>query len=211
MTKAVLAFSAAAALLVVLPGPDTMVLLRSIVRDGRPRAVWTAAGGLTGLVIWVSVAALGLSAVVRASELGYLALRIAGGLYLLWLGVQSLRRRPQQASALVVADAGAGARLAAGRGRAYLTGLLTDVLNPKVGAFFVSFLPAFVPVGHAVGAGSAVLGGVYIAETAVYYVALLAVSGTVVRWMGTPRVRRRLDRLMGLVFVAFGLRLMTEA
>lgn len=209
MTKAVLAFSAAAALLVVLPGPDTMVLLRSIVRDGRPRAVWTALGGLTGLVIWVSVAALGLSAVVQASELGYLALRVVGGMYLLWLGVQSLRRRPQQATALVVADA--TAQRAVGRGRAYLTGLLTDVLNPKVGAFFVSFLPAFVPVGHAVGAGSALLGGVYIAETAVYYVALLAVSGTVVRWMSTPRVRRRLDRLMGVVFVAFGLRLMTEA
>ncbi len=209
MTKAILAFSAAAALIVVLPGPDTMVVLRSIVRDGRPRAAWTAAGGLTGLALWVGVAALGLSAVVRASEAGYLALRVVGGLYLVWLGVQSFRHRVDARPASSVVEA--GSEPAPGRGRSYLAGLLTDLLNPKVGAFFVTFLPAFVPAGHAVGTGSALLGAVYVAETVVYYGVLLAVSGTVVRWMSTPRVRRRLDRLMGLVFVAFGVRLMTEA
>ncbi|HJQ00794.1 MAG TPA: LysE family translocator [Jatrophihabitans sp.] len=87
------AFTLAAALIVLLPGPDTLVVLRNLVRGGRARAVRTVLGVLSGLTIWVVAAALGLSAVLRASQQAYLVLRIAGAIYLLWLGIQSLRAR----------------------------------------------------------------------------------------------------------------------
>jgi len=200
-------FSLAAALIVLLPGPDTLVVLRSIVRDGRRRAVWTAAGGLTGLAIWVTVAALGLSAVLRASHDAYLALRLVGAAYLVWLGFQSWRTR---AAKTEIQDE-AGRRRAGLLGTGYGAGLATDLLNPKVGVFFVTFLPGFVPAGHSVGWTSLLLGAIFIAETVVYYASLITMSRWVMRWMNDPRVRRRIDRMMGVVFVAFGVRLAVES
>jgi len=211
MLTAVAAFSLAAALLVILPGPDTLVGVRNMVRGGRRRAVWTAAGGLTGLVVWVSITALGLAAVLKASHDAYVALKIAGALYLFWLGIQSLRSRtvdPGPAGA-EAAESSVGAR----QGRffpGYSAGLATNLLNPKIGVLFVAMLPGFIPAGDPVGAGSLLLGAVYIAETALYMTVLIALSGPVVRWMSDARIRRRLDRVMGGVFVAFGVQLVAK-
>lgn len=90
MLTALLTFAAASAVIVLFPGPDTLVVLRSLLRGDRPAAARTAAGILTGLSVWVAGAALGLSALLRASHDGYLALRIAGGAYLVALGLRSL-------------------------------------------------------------------------------------------------------------------------
>jgi threonine/homoserine/homoserine lactone efflux protein len=206
MTQAVLTFSVAAALLVVLPGPDTLVIIRSMLRGGRRRAVLTAVGGLTGLCVWVAAASLGLAAVLRASHDAYYALKVAGAVYLVWLGIQSVRAR-RSAS---LPEERPEERPAAARTSGFGAGLLTNLLNPKVGVFFVAFLPGFVPDGMPVGATSLLLGGIYIVETAVYAAVLVALYGPVVRWMTTDRVRRRLDRFMGVVFIGFGVRLATE-
>jgi threonine/homoserine/homoserine lactone efflux protein len=210
MLATVIAFSLAAALLVVLPGPDTLAVVRGMIRGGRRRATWTALGGLLGLVIWVSITAAGLAAVLHASHEAYTALKWAGAAYLLWLGIQSFRSRTLSPAA----DAGpATVRSATGRrpAQGFGTGLATNLLNPKIGVLFVALLPGFVPSGHSVGATSLLLGGVYVAETAVYVTVLIALSGRVVDWMARPHVRRRLDRLMGLVFVGFGAQLVVEA
>src|SRR5690242_15661826 len=97
MFVALVTFAFAAALIVLLPGPDTLVMLRSLVRGGRTRGIATAFGILSGLAVWVSAAALGLSALLKASHVGYDVLRIAGAVYLVWLGISSIllrRTRP---------------------------------------------------------------------------------------------------------------------
>jgi len=208
MRTAVVTFTLAAVLIVLLPGPDTLVVLRSLLRHGRVRAVLTVAGVLTGLAVWVTAAALGLSALLRASESGYTALRIVGAVYLVWLGVQTLRARGVGEPAPLV---GAGDVAVPGRPVAsYGAGLATDLLNPKVGVFFVTFLPAFVPHGEPVGAVSALLGAIFIALTALYFGVLLLVAGQVERWLADPRVRRRMERLTGVVLIGFGIRLAVE-
>jgi threonine/homoserine/homoserine lactone efflux protein len=208
---AVLTFTLAAALIVLLPGPDTLVVLRSLLRDGRRRAVLTVLGVLTGLAVWVAAAALGLSALLRASHDGYTALRIVGAAYLLWLGVQSLRARAGLTSEEpALPPAGGGRRLGL-LGTGYGAGLATDLLNPKVGVFFVTFLPGFVPHGHPVGAASLLFGGIFIVETAVYFALLLLLAGRVTSWFDRPRVRRRLERTTGLVLIGFGIRLGIES
>lgn len=200
MAVAVAAFSLAAALIVLLPGPDTLVVLRELVREGRGRATQTVAGVLCGLTVWVGAAALGLSALLRASHTGYLGLKIAGGAYLIWLGMQSLRAR----------------RLAPERpprrllGRGFVAGFATDLLNPKVGVFFVTFLPGFVPSGYSVAAVSLLFGAIFIAETALYFTVLLAVAAPVTRWLADSRIRRRMDAATGLVLIGLGTRLAVE-
>jgi threonine/homoserine/homoserine lactone efflux protein len=199
MGLALAAFSLAAALIVLLPGPDTLVVLRELMRAGRRRAAQTVAGVLCGLAVWVGAAALGLSALLRASDTGFLVLKIVGGMYLIWLGVQSLRlrrlaERPQR-------------RLL---GRGFVAGFATDLLNPKVGVFFVTFLPGFVPHGYSVGAVSVLFGAIFIAETALYFAVLLAVATPVTRWLGDARIRRRIDATAGAVLIGLGIRLAVE-
>jgi threonine/homoserine/homoserine lactone efflux protein len=217
---ALLAFSGAAGLIVLLPGPDTLVVVRSLLRHGRANAIRTVVGVLSGLSVWVIAAALGLSAVLRASHDAYLALRWAGALYLVWIGVQSLRSRlegPGDGPSHAMATAGdadgpqpAKRRRRGLLGGGYPAGLASDLLNPKVGVFFIAFLPGFVPHGYDVGVVTLLLGAIFIVETALYFVILLSASRSVTRWLQTPRIRRRVDRITGLVLIGFGTRLMLE-
>lgn len=207
MLSAITAFSIAGALLVVLPGPDTLVVVRSMVRGGRRRAFWTAAGGLTGLTVWVSVTAVGLASVLHASHDAYVALKLAGAAYLIWLGIRSLlSRAPAPSPEAAELPTGPGPVRDSWCG-GFGAGLATNLLNPKIGVLFVALLPGFIPAGSSVGATSLLLGGIYLVETALYVAVLIALTGPVVRWMSDPRIRRRLDQLMGAVFVAFGAQL----
>jgi threonine/homoserine/homoserine lactone efflux protein len=149
-----------------------------------------------------------LSAVLRASHTGYDVLRIVGAAYLLWIGIQSLRSRTSLTGG--VADTSEPRRYGPLLGSGYASGLLTDLLNPKVGVFFISFLPGFVPHGQSVGRFTLLLGAIFVLETALYFVMLLGVADRVVAWVNDVRTRRRLDRAAGLVFIGFGLRLATE-
>jgi RhtB (resistance to homoserine/threonine) family protein len=209
MLTALVTFTFAAGLIVVLPGPDTLVVLRNLLRHGRRRAVLTVAGVLTGLTVWVAAAALGLAAVLRASNDAYAALRIAGAAYLLWLGIQSLRARRSAIPIPLELDGPTKTRRGL-LGTGYGAGLATDLLNPKVGVFFVTFLPGFIPRGQSVGATSMLLGAVFIVETALYFTALLVLAGRITAWIHNPRIQRRLDRATGLVLIGFGVRLAVE-
>jgi len=189
-------FSLAAVLVVLLPGPDTLVVVSNLVRGGRGQGARTALGVLSGLTLWVVTAVLGLSAVLRASHDAYLVLRLAGAAYLTFMGVRAFLSRGQAARP---------ARRLLGNG--YTAGLLTDLLNPKVGVFFVTFLPGFVPRGYPVAWVSLLFGSLFVALTAAYFVVLLAASGTVRRWLADTRLQRRMDRCVGAVLIGFGLRL----
>jgi threonine/homoserine/homoserine lactone efflux protein len=205
---ALLGFAGAAFLIVLLPGPDTLVVVRSLLRFGRTNALRTVLGILVGLSLWVLAAALGLSAVLQASKDGYLALRCAGAAYLVWIGVQALRARPQK---MPEADEPAPSTRRGLLGGGFVAGLLTDLLNPKVGVFFVAFLPGFVPHGYAVGSFTILLGAIFIAETAIYFAVFLLASHVITRWLNTPRIQRRVDRVTGLIFIGFGARLALDS
>ena len=213
MLTAVLTFTVAATLIVLLPGPDTLVVLRNLVRGGRRTAARTVLGVLTGLVVWVVAASLGLAALLRTSEAAYTALRWAGAVYLLWLGVQSLRSRSlapnvQPAHTEPPGTAAPDPRRQLGTG--FTAGLATDLLNPKVGVFFVTFLPGFIPRGHSVGLTSLLFGAIFVVETAAYFAVLLLLAGRVTGWLDQPAIRRQLDRATGLVLIGFGIRLAVE-
>jgi threonine/homoserine/homoserine lactone efflux protein len=204
MLVALGAFAIAATLIVLLPGPDTLVVIRGLLRGGRSRGLATTLGVLCGLVLWVTAASLGLSAVLQASKVGYDVLRVVGAVYLMWLGINALRTRgavPDPAAANPRRDL---------FGSGFVAGLLTDILNPKVGVFFVTFLPSFVPHGYDVGTTCLLFGAIFVVLTALYFAALLALATRVTGWMTTPRIRRRLDTITGTVLVGLGLRLALE-
>jgi threonine/homoserine/homoserine lactone efflux protein len=193
----------------MLPGPDTLVVLRGLLRDGKQQARRTVLGVLTGLTIWATGAVVGLSALLRASHDGYNALRIVGGIYLVIVGIQSFRSRGASAE-IDAAEAGV-VRRSGVIGTGYLAGLTTDLLNPKVGVFFVTFLPAFVPHGAPVNAMTALFGAMFVVETGLYFILFLAFADRLIAGMKKPRFRAILDRCTGAVLMGFGVRLALEA
>jgi threonine/homoserine/homoserine lactone efflux protein len=209
MSAALASFAIPCLLLVLLPGPDSLVVLRGLVRGGRRGGTLTALGVLCGVLVWVAAAALGLSALLHASEVGYGVLKLVGACYLTWVGVRSLRSLWQRSEDVTPHEAPSAAPR--GGRSAFLSGFLTDLLNPKVGVTFVTFLPGFVPEGHSVAWTSLALGAEFAAFTALYFAVLITASGTISTWMKTPRIRRRLDALTGVVLVGFGVRLATES
>ncbi|KXP15032.1 LysE family translocator [Tsukamurella pseudospumae] len=207
MLIALLSFTAAAALIVVLPGPDTLVVVRGVVQGGRVAGLRTSLGVLSGLVLWVLAAVLGLSAMLKASEYGYTALKFLGAAYLIYMGAQSLRAMIRGSA---LGEQPTAPQASSWRSGGFTAGFLTDLLNPKIGVLFVSLLPGFVPAGHSVTGTTLLLGGVFIALTAVYCGVLIAAAGTVTSWMQTPRTRRLLDGIAGVALIGFGAKLVTE-
>ena len=199
-----LPFLVASVLVILIPGPDTLVVLRNAVLAGKSTAARTAVGVLTGLSVWVTAAALGVTAILRASHDGYLALRIAGAVYLTYFGLQALRSRALGQPV----DVSAPKRSLVGRG--YRAGLMTDLLNPKVGVFFITFMPAFIPRGELVAASTIGMGAVFVLLTGVYFVVMLSFVQRLLDWMRNERYRRRLNRATGLILIGFGVRLAVE-
>lgn len=210
MSLAVVTFAAAAALVILVPGPDNVLVVRNALRDGRRYGQVTAAGVLTGLLLWAAAAALGLSALLRASRVGYDVLRYAGAVYLMWLGLTSLRRRRPNEPVTDEAAVDAADHPPPGIQLAYLSGVTTNLFNPKVGIFFISFLPAFIPHGASVGATSVLFGAMFVLETAAWFALLLWLVGRGSSWLRQPRVHCRLERISGVVLISFGIRLATE-
>ena len=214
MVTALAGFAAAATVVILAPGPDSMLVMRNALRGGRRAGMCTAAGTLTGLFSWAVAAALGLSSLLAASRTGYDILRLAGASYLIWLGVSSLlprRRRGASAGHSPSEEREAAPAPQVGLGRAYLNGVISNLCNPKIGVFFVAFLPGFIPAGVSVREFSLLLGIWFVLETALWLTALVSMAVRGMSWLRRPRVERRLERLTGLVLIGFGIRLATES
>jgi RhtB (resistance to homoserine/threonine) family protein len=197
-----LAFTVAAALLTITPGADTAMVLRTSTADGPRAGVATALGICLGLLVWGVGAAFGLTALLAASALAFTALKWLGAAYLVYLGLRLLLRPRSSMAPGAAATAGRADGLSAFR-----RGLLTNLLNPKVGVFYISFLPQFIPYGVNVAAFSLLLAAVHVALSLVWLCLLVALTVPLARVLSRPAVVRGLDRLTGCVFVGFGLRL----
>jgi len=194
------AFIAAAALLTVTPGVDNAMVLRAAATEGARSGLFAALGISLGCLMWAGAISVGLGALLHASELAYTILKWVGAAYLIWLGLKLLLK-PR--TALNEADTPAPqAGFAALR-----AGFFTNVTNPKIGVFYVTFLPQFIPAGANVAAYSFFLASVHVIIGMVWFAALIAATVPIGRMLRRPSVVRTLDRVTGGVFIAFGLKL----
>lgn len=198
LAQSLIAFTLAAALLTVTPGLDTALVLRTAAAESARRAFAAALGICLGCLAWGALVAVGLGMLLEASELAYLALKWAGAAYLLYLGVRLI---------LVPRDEGEPGGAAPPRANWFRRGLLTNLLNPKVGAFYVSFLPQFVPAGANVAATTLLLAAVHAALGLLWFGLLIGATRPLARILRRPGLVRALDRLTGAVLVYFGLKL----
>jgi threonine/homoserine/homoserine lactone efflux protein len=204
MTYALLAaFIATASLLAITPGLDTALVLRMAAIGGPRPAALAGFGVAVGCFCWATLVALGLGALLAASQLAYTALRWAGAAYLLWVGYKMMRY-PRRS---FLAEAGGHDT----RRAAFATGALTNLLNPKVGIFYVSFLPQFVPHGVPVAPYIMLLGAIHALLSLVWFACLIAATRQIAGCLHRPVVVQACDRLTGGVFMAFGVGLALES
>jgi RhtB (resistance to homoserine/threonine) family protein len=203
-----LVFIGVAAIVIIIPGPDTAVVTKNVLVHGRRAGLGTSLGVSAGLSIWTIAAAVGVASLVRASEVAFTVLKLAGALYLVWLGIQALRAAGRQ---LTDDDPSRPAgRPVMGAGGGFRQGVLSDLANPKIGIFFTSLLPQFVSAGHAVLIPFLILGAIFVGMTVLWLLAYTLVAARAAQTLMRPRVRAALDRFTGVVLIGLGLRLAVE-
>ncbi|MCA9726424.1 MAG: LysE family translocator [Candidatus Eisenbacteria bacterium] len=226
-----LAFTGIAALLTITPGADTMLVVRNVLRGGR-RAGWvTTLGICSGLFVHAVLSALGLSIILAKSATAYEVVRWAGALYLMVLGVLTIRdslrrratapdagdpsfaRRPPGTSRSAVGPQATGPHAKVSRvlsRNAFFEGVANNVLNPKVAIFYLAFLPQFIGPDDPVLLKSVLLAFIHFTQGIVW---LLTVGFLIDRgrsFLGSPRVAKITESISGLVLLAFGARLALE-
>ncbi len=194
--ESLIAFSIAAGLLTLTPGLDTALMLRTAAVEGPRRATATGAGILTGCLVWGAAVAIGLGALLTASETAFTLLKWAGAAYLVWMGAGMILKPRKQF------DLEASPR-AGGFGR----GLFTNLLNPKVGVFYVSFLPQFVPAGMAAAPWMFGLAVLHAAMGVAWFAVLVGATVPLSSLLKRAGVVAWLDRITGGVLIGFGVKL----
>ncbi|SOD62299.1 Threonine/homoserine/homoserine lactone efflux protein [Streptomyces zhaozhouensis] len=202
--------------LTVIPGPDTALGLRNSLRGGSSAMWWTGLGVCSGLLVHATVSTLGLSAVFAASATAYAGLKLAGALYLLWLGAGTLwgvwrgRRRAVRAAAEPLTSVGT-VRAPLTRAVAFRQGVLNDLLNPKIAVLFLTLLPQFIGPEEPRVRTSFVLTFAFVGVALVWWRLTSSLVGLLHGWLTRPRVRARLECLTGGVLLALGIRVAFDA
>jgi threonine/homoserine/homoserine lactone efflux protein len=205
--QALLSFSLAAGLLTITPGLDTALVLRTAAVEGGKQAMLAGMGICSGCLLWGVAASLGLSALLAVSGFAYNVLRIAGAIYLGYLGIKLVVNAFSSTSSstgiepVFQDDKRRDSPLWLKRG------LLTNLLNPKVGIFYLSFLPQFIPAGVQIWSFSILLALIHATEGILWFLLLTNATELLSGWLRQRRVVMVLDSVMGAIFIGFGLKL----
>ncbi|WP_405016036.1 LysE family translocator [Kitasatospora sp. NBC_00070] len=198
-----LTFAIAALLLIMIPGPDQALITRNALVGGRSAGLLTMTGGMLGLSVHVSAASLGVSALLLASVTAFTVLKVIGTVYLVWMGIATLRSARRRTQG----EEGPDDDRSLPRAQCLRQGFLSNALNPKVALFFVTFLPQFLPdTRHTLGSAlqlSAVFVLLYLLWFTLYTVTVDRFGA----FLRRPAVRRRIERSTGALLIAFGIRL----
>jgi threonine/homoserine/homoserine lactone efflux protein len=195
----VVAFCGVAVVLAVTPGPDMALVMRNGLRDGRSAAFRTILGISVGLVGWALATAVGVAAVLAASSTVFTALKIAGGVYLAYLGIRTL---------LLLRRGGhAPEQQSRGRGSPFRQGLVTNLLNPKLAVFFTTLLPQFISEGDPYVAKSILLAALFVGIGMCWLVLYGFIVGAIAR---SRAFTRAVEAVTGVVLVALGARLAVD-
>jgi threonine/homoserine/homoserine lactone efflux protein len=204
VVQALAAYAVAAGLLTLTPGLDTALILRTAAAEGPKRAIFAVLGISLGCLLWGAAVALGLGALLEASKLAFTILKWVGAAYLVWLGLNLLLKPRDRFEITAGGPAGGGDFTWMRRG------LLTNLLNPKIGVFYVSFLPQFLPAGVQAGPFIFLLAAIHVVIGACWAACLIAATQPIAAALRRPPVVRWLDRATGVVFLGFGVRLALE-
>jgi threonine/homoserine/homoserine lactone efflux protein len=204
-----LTYLVAVLVLVAMPGPDQALITRSALAGGRSGGLFTMLGGTAGLTVHAGAAAVGLSALLLASAEAFTVVKIVGVAYLVWIAVQTLRAaarsRRQPTDDQMVAESRRSLLF-------FRDGFLSNVLNPKVALFFVSFMPQFrTAEGPAPWLQAVLLSGIFAAVYLGWFSLYVWVVGHLGRLLARPAVKSWIERVTGVALMGLAARLATAS
>jgi threonine/homoserine/homoserine lactone efflux protein len=194
-----IAFTFAATLLTLTPGLDTALILRTAAVEGKQQAFRAALGINSGCLLWGAAVAFGLGALIAVSELAFNVLKYCGAAYLAWLGLNMLLR-PRKSLTPVEAAVKPSQNW-------FLKGMMGNILNPKIGIFYVSFLPQFIPQGQPLVAWTFGLVSIHVAIGMLWSIILIAATQPLASLLRREKVIAWMDRATGMIFILFAARL----
>lgn len=202
--QAVLGFGAIAVVITLIPGLDVTLVLRTALVRGRRHGLAAALGICTGAMVWGAGAAVGAAALLAASRAAYAVVTVAGAAYMVYLGISMIVKSFRAGAGHL--DLAAVAKPVTSW-RAFLTGAWTDLLNPKMGVFYVATIPQFIPAGASHLGMGLLLAGVHVLIAMTWFLVLIVGASLARRWLASVRALRAIDRIAGAVLIAFGARL----
>ncbi len=201
-------FALVAGLITIVPGLDTAIVIRSAVRNGRGHGFATALGVSCGALTWGAGAAVGIAALLEISAVAYTVVRVAGACYMVWLGsrllVLALRAKAQRREPSGSDGPGKQQRKLS---RSWARGFTTNLLNPKIGAFYVAVMPQFIPAHAPHLAVGLLLAGVHDAEAMLWFSGIILAAHSARRALARRRTQRAIDGITGSVLIGFGVKL----
>ena len=207
-----LAFLGIALVVICVPGPDTALTIRNAMVGGRRGGISTAAGVASGQLVWTVAASFGIAGLLLASAPAFQAVRWAGAVYLIFLGLRSLwsaargshsRPGPADDPRIIISTQ-------LRPGRAFRQGLLSNLANPKMAAFFLSLLPQFVPAGAGSLVRSLLLGAIFCLMTFAWLTGYAVLVDRMREVLRRGLVKRLIDAVAGAVLVGFGIRVVAQ-
>jgi threonine/homoserine/homoserine lactone efflux protein len=195
MLNSIAAFAVMSVIVTVTPGPDSLLVLRSSLAGGRRAGTRVAGGAAIGSLAWGICSAAGLTAILAASAQAFRAVQLAGAAYLVFLGIRGWRARAGHDSARPQRSAG------------FRAGLLSNLLNPKVGVFFLAIMPQFIPHSAPVTSYTLAFAATDMVIAGSWLAVIAWVSGRARSLLHLPRVRTALDRAAGTTLAALGLKI----
>jgi len=202
MSATLFSFLFAITILTLTPGFDTALVLRTAIAQGWQRAWATALGVTLGCLLWGIAVGLGLGALLMASEIAYNLLKWIGAGWLLYLGIKLLLKPRQQSVETAEQPAQQQGYLAC-----FSRGLMGNLLNPKIGVFYVTFLPQFIPAGASVALWCTLMALAHMLLGLIWNAVLIGGSHYFVGHLRKPKVLKGMDRLTGCVFIGFAAKL----
>jgi threonine/homoserine/homoserine lactone efflux protein len=210
MDSRFVAFLGIAALLTIIPGADTALVTKNAITRGRTAAFFTTFGICLGCLCHATASALGLSAILRESVRAYEWVRLAGAAYLVYLGLRSLWAARSTIDAAGTVNRSEASDVRTGLLRSFSEGLFTNLLNPKVAIFYLTFLPQFIAPAESVLRKSLFLASIHVLMGLAWLCAYVMLLDRMSSVLTRPSVKRKLEAVTGAVLVAFGVRLAME-
>ena len=207
MPSDLVAYISVSLLVIVTPGQDTALTIRNTLAGGRQGGVATAIGVAAGQAVWALATAVGIAALIVASEPVFVVIRLAGAAYLVFLGARSLYAAWRGSAPVAI---GSATRSGPGSMSAFRQGLVSNLGNPKMAVFFTSLLPQFASPGSGSVGTLLALGLVFCSMTLAWLSVYAVFVARARHVLGRPVIRRVLDAVMGAVFMTLGLRVATS-
>lgn len=194
-------------LLIILPGPDTAIATKNTVIVGKIGGLKTALGTCCALLIHTSAAVLGLSAIIVKSALLFSVFKYVGAVYLIYLGVKTLcsLKKKEEAASVEMNSNGQVVNTSC-----FKQGFLTNILNPKVAVFFLTFLPQFVDSGSNTFIPFLIMGITYTVLTAVWFLLYVYLINQISAFMKKPKTQKMIEGITGTILIGFGIKLALE-